>query len=209
LNKKFFLFCGIAASMVYIAGDITAALQWKEYSYTSQVVSELMAVNAPTRPTLIFFFTLHNIFVFAFGLQIYMCVNLKRKTSIAGGFLVLYSIIGQIALIFFPMHMRGAERTISDTMHIVSTIALSLILMLAMGLSSVTDGKWFKIYSIGTIIILLLFGAWAAPDGALLDANQPTPWFGIKERINIYATMFWIAIFASVLLKTNPTPEEH
>jgi len=47
---KILLICGIISSVLYIGTDITLALLWKGYSYTSQAISELSAIGAPTRP---------------------------------------------------------------------------------------------------------------------------------------------------------------
>jgi hypothetical protein len=34
-------------------------------------------------------------------------------------------------------------------------------------------------------------------------ANQPTPWMGIEERVNTYATMLWLAVLAIALLRAQ------
>ena len=47
---KALLWCGIIASVLYIATDMFAATLWEGYSYTAQQVSELSAIGAPTRP---------------------------------------------------------------------------------------------------------------------------------------------------------------
>jgi hypothetical protein len=36
-----------------------------------------------------------------------------------------------------------------------------------------------------------------------MEANQPTPWMGTEERINIYATMLWVAVLAIGLLRAQ------
>jgi hypothetical protein len=36
-----------------------------------------------------------------------------------------------------------------------------------------------------------------------MAANEPTPWMGIEERINIYATMLWVAVLAIGLLRAQ------
>ena len=56
----------------------------------------------------------------------------------------------------------------------------------------------FRLYSLGTIAILIGFGALAG----FLAGPMPeaTPWVGLAERINIYATMLWMLAFAASLL---------
>jgi hypothetical protein len=36
-----------------------------------------------------------------------------------------------------------------------------------------------------------------------MEANQPTPWMGITERISIYAIMLWVAVLAIGLLRAQ------
>jgi hypothetical protein len=36
-----------------------------------------------------------------------------------------------------------------------------------------------------------------------IAANQPTPWGGIYERMNIYPTMLWVAVLAIGLLRAQ------
>jgi len=39
-------------------------------------------------------------------------------------------------------------------------------------------------------------GVLTAQDVPLLEANLPTPWMGLKERINVYPYMLWVAALA-------------
>jgi len=48
-----------------------------------------------------------------------------------------------------------------------------------------------------------VFGALASLQGGQMAANQPTPSMGIEERINIYATMLWVALLAIGLLRAQ------
>jgi hypothetical protein len=36
-----------------------------------------------------------------------------------------------------------------------------------------------------------------------MEANEPTPWIGLKERVNFYAAMLWIAALAIALLRAK------
>ena len=38
-----------------------------------------------------------------------------------------------------------------------------------------------------------------------IAAGLSTPWFGVKERINIYASMLWVLVFAITLLRVHDT----
>ena len=209
LSKKVLLIFGILSSLLYVSADILAAIKWEDYSYTSQSVSELMAIGAPTRPLIILLFSIYNVLVIAFGLGIWGTDTKKRSLRITGVLLVGYGIMGFVGLLVFPMHLRGTEKTITDTMHIIITCVIVLLILLSIGFGSVTDGKPFLIYSIATIVVLLLFGIFAGMDGPRVDVQLPTPLLGIKERINIYTFLLWVMFLAIILLRPEKEIKSH
>ncbi len=66
---------------------------------------------------------------------------------------------GVIGLFWPPMHMRGAVFTLTDTMHIVFAMVTVLLMLLAIGFGAAAFGKRFRLYSIATIALLVVFGA--------------------------------------------------
>ena len=101
---------------------------------------------------------------------------------------------------FTPMHLRGAERTLTDTMHIVLASADVLLIVLIMGFAANAFGKRFRLYSIATILVVVVFGTLAGLDGPRIEANLPTPWVGVTERISIFGFMLWVVVLAVCLL---------
>lgn len=198
--RKALLICGILSSLLYIGTDIIAAMQWEGYSYTSQSISELQAIGAPTRPFVVLLFSVYNMLVIAFGLGIWV-IDGRKRIRFTGILLIGYGIVGDVTLLFFPMHLRGATvKTISDSMHITFTSVIVLIILLSIVFGANVHGRWFHLYSIGTILILILFGALAGLDGPRVAAQLPTPWLGITERINIYGYMLWVLVLAVIFL---------
>jgi hypothetical protein len=194
--RRVLLLCGILSSLLYVGTDILAATQWVGYSYTSQSISELMGIGAPTRSLLVSLFSVCNVLAIAFGLGLWPMGSRKRALRFTGILMIGYGIVGEVALLFFPMHLRGAEATISDTMHIIFTGILVLLTLLSMAFGATVHGKRFRVYSIVTILILLLFGTLSGFDGPRIAAQLPTPWLGIKERIIIYASQLWVMVLA-------------
>ena len=127
----------------------------------------------------------------------------RKRARFTGILLIGYGIVGCIALLFFPMHLRGAEKSVSDIMHATLTGVIVLFILLYIGFGTTLHGKWFRLYSIWTILILILFGTLAGLDGPRVAAQLPTPWLGIKERINIYASMLWVMVLAIKTLRTE------
>jgi hypothetical protein len=199
LLKKVLLICGILSSLLYVGTDILASMQWEGYSYTSQTISELRAIGAPTRPLLVPLLVIYSVLEIAFGLGIWGSAGRKRALRFTGFLLIGLGIVDLVAP-FFPMHLRGTEGTLTDTMHIILTSVTVLLILLIIGFGSTARGKWFRIYSIGTILILIVSGAWTFLDAPQIAANLPTPWVGVRERINVYGYMLWMLVLAIILL---------
>lgn len=78
-----------------------------------------------------------------------------------------------------------------------------LFILLIIGFGATAFGKRFRLYSIGTILVLLVFGALTGLDGPRIQANLPTPWVGVMERICIFGSMLWVAVLAIALLRVQ------
>ena len=191
------LVCGILSSLLYVGADIVAAMSWHSYSYASQSISELLAIDSPTR--WIFALIPYSPLVVAFGIGVWWSAGRQSALRTTGILLVAYGIVSQVGS-YFPMHLRGATGSFTDTMHILMTILLVLLIFLFVGFGATAAGKAFRRYSIGTILTLLVFGALAGIEGPRIAANLPTPWLGITERANVYSAMLWVLVLALVLL---------
>jgi hypothetical protein len=97
---------------------------------------------------------------------------------------------------FAPMHLRGTEFTLTDTMHILLAMVTVFLMLLAMGFGAAAFGKRFCFYSIATMVILLACGAMTGLDGPRIAANLPTPWVGVWERINIGVFLLWVVVLS-------------
>jgi hypothetical protein len=199
------LACGILSSLLYIGVDVLAARQWEGYSYTAQAFSELTAIEAPTRSLMVVANAIpYSLLVLAFAAGVWASAGRERALRLTAGLLVAYTIAGVMGGIVFPMHSRGTQATmpLTDTMHIAFTTAGLLCMLLFIGSGAAAFGTRFRLYSIGAIVLLVLGGAysyWAAFSRMAVDL--PTPGMGVMERINIYATMLWVAVLAGALLR--------
>ena len=66
-----------------------------------------------------------------------------------------------------------------------------LPIFLAMGFAW-AFGKRFRVFSLVALGTAIAFGAVASMQAGQLDANEPTPWHGVYERINIGAYLLWM-----------------
>ena len=100
-------------------------------------------------------------------------------------------------LFLFPMDLRGTVASQRDTVHIAATFVMSIFIVAAMAFGAFARGMRFRLYSFATIAMVVVFGALA---GFLARPMPgPTPGLGLAERVNIYATMLWIATLAASL----------
>jgi hypothetical protein len=200
--RKVLLISGIFASLLYVATDVLAAMRWQGYSYTDQTVSELFAIGAPTRPLIVLRGLAYSVLVIAFGLGVWRSASGKRALRVAGGLLAGLGVV-DLAGPFAPMHLRGAERTLTDLMHLILASADVLCILLIMGFGANAFGKRFRLYSIGTILVVVVFGTLTGLDGPRIAANLPTPWVGVAERIGIFGFMLWVVVLAIALLRAR------
>jgi hypothetical protein len=54
------------------------------------------------------------------------------------------------------------------------------------------------------LVVLLTFGGLTFIDAPRLQANLPTPWIGLWERINISVFLLWVVVLATVLRRRPP-----
>src|SRR5688500_19237262 len=84
---------------------------------------------------------------------------------------------------------------------LVLTGVLVLLLLLTMGFGATALGRRFRVYSAATLLTVIVFGALTMPYPARMEAGQPTPGFGIIERILVYSFLTWVAVLAVALLR--------
>jgi len=191
-SRKVLLACGLVSSILYlIAVDVIVPLRHAGYhQYTSQMVSELMAAGAPTRHLLLWLLTPYNALVLAFAAGVWVSAREKRAVRLTALALFGYGVVGTCALFLFPMDLRGTVDSQRDSLHIVATIVMSAFIVAVIAFGAFADGRRFRLYSFGTLVIVVVFGMLA---GFLARPMPgPTPWLGLAERVNIYATMLWI-----------------
>jgi hypothetical membrane protein len=205
VSRRLFLIGGIVASLLYVATDILGGLRYEGYSFSSQMVSELMAVGAPSERFVDPLFLCYGALMLLFGIAVMRAgAGRNRRLCVAGAALIAYAVAGLTGPTLFEMHPRGTPN-VSDMPHIALTGVISTALLLAMGMGAFAFGARFRTYTFATIAVVVVFGALAGFAGRNMATGQLTPGFGFFERVNIYATMLWIALLAVALLQRRRT----
>jgi hypothetical protein len=202
--RKALLMCGIASSVLYAV--MIWAIRYDGYNPLSQVPSELTAIGAPTRTLWAQLGWIYTGLAAGFGFGLWRLGARNRAVRIVGGLILAYASLG-LLWPFAAMHRREVLAvgggTFSDTMHVALGGVTVLLMFLAIGVGATAFGKRFRFYSIGTVVVLLTFGALTFIEAPRLQANLPTPWIGLFERINISVFLLWVVVLAAVLWRTG------
>jgi hypothetical protein len=195
------LVCGILSSITYAAMLVFVPWYWPSYDSASWTVSELSAIGAPTRTLWVSWARLWTLLYIAFGVGVWRSAGRSRALCAVGGIVVVAGIFGAF---WPPMHQRevlaAGGRSLTDTLHIVWVAVNGILTLLAMGFGAAGLAGSFRRYSIGTMVLLVVAGVLTSLEAPGVDANLPTPWVGVWERINIGAWLLWVAVLAATLL---------
>jgi len=204
MQRRFLLYCGVLASLLYIAMNIFIPFLYEGYNWITQIVSELSAVDAPTRPLWFPLGIVYTLLIAAFGWGILKSAGKKRILRTVGVLMILHGVLG---LAWSPMHQRevlvAGGGTFSDTWHIVMSVITVLLMFFSIGFGAAAFGKGFRVYSIATILVFIVFGILTFSEAPNVDKNLPTPFIGLWERINIAAFMVWLFVFSVMLLRAE------
>jgi hypothetical protein len=175
----------------------------KGYNWITQTVSELSAIDAPTRSVWFPLGIVYTLLVAAFGSGVFRSADGKRSLQIVGVLLIINGLIG---LTWSPMHQRevlaAGGGTFTDTWHIVMSIITVLLMFFSIGFGAAAFGRGFRIYSVVTILVFIVVGILTFKEAPNIGENLPTPLIGLWERINIAAFMVWILALSINLLRS-------
>ena len=193
------LFYGIAAACIYILTDIAGTLAYPGFSYTDQAVSELFAIGAPTAGFVVTLFSLASALLLVFGMAIVRTSRGSRSLQLLGWMFALSALDALVLWNFFPMHMRGAERTFTDLMHLILASNPFVLGSLVVSVFAFRNG--FRALTIAILIAVLLLSVLGFSYATAADAGEPTPGLGLIERIAQYIYQFWQVALAFHLFR--------
>jgi hypothetical protein len=200
--RRALLACGVASSLVYVAANVVCAAIWRDYSSSSQTISELSAIGAPSRPAWLAMIAAYNAFMLAFGFGVWSSAGPRRGLRATAGLLIAVG-----AVVYWPpMHLRGSIATLTDTLHAIVAAVVSVVILTAIGFSAGAFGRGFRVYAATTMMVLLMSGVSTFLYAPRLAANLPTPGMGLIERVDLGAYLLWVAVLAVSLLRETQEP---
>ncbi len=202
--REILLACGIASSLLYVTTITVGAMRWEGYNSSSQTISELFALDAPSRSLVVPLLIAYDVLLYAFGVGVWRSAGGKRTLRVAAALMIGKEVLGFVATLITPMHMRGVAGTLTDALHaILTAVGVFLCMLPAMGFGAAAFGKGFRVYTIATVTAFVVCGVWGFMDGPRMAANLSTPWLGIRERINAFSYMIWIVVLAIALMRAQ------
>lgn len=202
MTRSYLLLCGALSSALYVGTDVVGALSYPGYDYLSQAISEMSAIGAPTAPLLAPLYMAYALLFTLFGLGVWLEAGRSRPMRVAAACLVMVGLLGLFVWPFFPMHMRGSNGGLTDTMHLTLGAVDVALLTIAMTAGSGHFGKGFRTYSWTSTAVMLAAGAAAGLYAPAVDADAPTAGLGILERISLGSYLLWVAVLSLKLFRS-------
>lgn len=206
LTRALFV-CGILSSFWYAAINVFVPLTWPEYSVVDLTVSELSAIGAPTRALWVVIVLPYMVLFAAFGWGLLRAAGERHLLRITGWLVIAYSVFN---LYWPPMHSRevlaAGGASLTDTLHLAWAGITVLLFMLIFAFGAASQSQRFRIYTAASAITLAAFGLLTALAAPNVEANLPTPFVGIYERINVGVFLLWVVVLAVILLRQNGPP---
>jgi hypothetical membrane protein len=204
MSRRALLVCGVLSPLLYAFADGLSGLRWEDYRFRDFTISELGAIGSPSR----FLFTTLLIptylLLLGFGIGVWRSADGRRRVRVVGGVLAGLAVLALGVGLFVPMRPRGTEQGTAGMLHVVEGTLWMLGLLTAMGFCATAFERRFRLYTVATIGVVLIFLAWTGVQGPRIEAGLPTPGLGIIERIWWYAYQLWFAVLAVKILREPP-----
>ena len=140
--RNILLLCGVLSSLVYISRDFAALLSYPGYDFANQVVSELSAIDLPSRSVDVAMGRSYSALMLLFSAGIWLSAGGRRGLRVAAVLLAAATLYGAF---WPPMHMRGAAMGLTDTLHIVWTGVWLVLMLVVMTFAGRGTRKAFSI----------------------------------------------------------------
>jgi len=189
---------GVLAAFWMLVGVLFVSRKYPGYSHIDQVMSELGAVGRPTfriHP-IVNNFPLAALFII-FGISIVVGFSTNWHMVILGSLTALHGVC-HIATGAFPCDEDLGVPTPSGTqiIHNVAGSVMLVTLLIAASLSafssSVVAPAWFRGFSLGCLVVSLVFGVLMAK--SLSTGHK----IGLYQRVSYGALVLWVAVFSGV-----------
>lgn len=188
------LFCltGILGVIFYLLHDIVGAMNYPDYNWMRQAVSDLTAVDAPS-------FAIANGFSSVYGILscaccLFVCVLVQsgcKPLRLGISLFTVMNFVSAVGYSLFPLSGAGYDGSFQSFIHVyIVTIAVVLLSIVSLVLTAVGAFRQ-KNRLLGVLAIAALTAMFI---GAVGSANVPQEYFGVLERFSTYSAVVFTAV---------------
>lgn len=189
--RKALVACGPLSVLTYVGWAELAALQWDNYSRIRNAISELFLSDSPSGRFLQpWEGVVYNAVLIAFGIGVWQSARGHRPLRVVGALQVLLGAI-------FPIGLAFGEASLAAHVGLAMVGVLTWLGTLAFGAAAF--GRRFRLYSLITLAVVLVFNALAFMYIPQAAAGEPMGVIGLFERIAFSAYYLWIVVLAVIL----------
>jgi hypothetical membrane protein len=186
---------GLLGGVFYFFHIVIGRIFYKGYNPLTQAVSDLTALDSPSRNIASVFSMLYGICTVIFSVSFFAYYKGKlNKIVISGAFsFCIMTAVSFFGYTFFPLSSSGYTGTVQDRMHILVTVLVVAFTIFSLILFFIGFFRTREYKSLGIISLCAFF---LLATGAILINITPKEYFGVAERINIYSVIVYTCILS-------------
>lgn len=192
---------GIISLLSYTAAVVFAPQAYPGYDWMAQAVSDLSAVDAPSRDRWNQLSSLYGVCGMISIMMVCVAVQGKLNKILRTG-IYLFAImnwISQVGYSMFPLTTSGTPDSFQDKMHVyvvtVGVVVFSIVSLITIIVGGMKDGKYrsLAVWAIAALGFMML--------GAIGTNVVPKEYFGIPERFSVFAATGFNAVLGWYLFR--------
>lgn len=197
---------GLVSLLSYTAAVVFSPLAYPGYDWMAQAVSDLSAANAPSLALWNRLSALYN--VCEVLCVMIVCVGMQgRKTRLLRTGIALFAAMEWVSAVgyrMFPLSDSGYAGAFQDQMHMIVTalvVGLSVVSLVVILIAGIRD-RGCRSYGVCAAVALgMMLG------GAVGMNLVPAAYFGVVERLSVFAATGFNAALGLHLFCMAPAPE--
>lgn len=197
---------GLVSLLSYTAAVVFSPLAYPGYDWMAQAVSDLSAANAPSLALWNRLSALYN--VCEVLCVMIVCVGMQgRKTRLLRTGIALFAAMEWVSAVgyrMFPLSDSGYAGAFQDQMHMILTalvVGLSVVSLVVIMIAGIRD-RGCRSYGVCAAVALgMMLG------GAVGMNLVPAAYFGVVERLSVFAATGFNAALGLHLFCMAPAPE--
>jgi len=190
---------GVLSLISYTAGVVFSPMAYPGYNWMSQAVSDLSAINSPSR---MLWYQLTSLYGVCGVVSITMvCIFVQDKLNPwlrYGVYLfALMNWVSNVGYTMFPLTESGTPSSFQDLMHLyavtIPVVLLSIVSLVLIIVGASKEKKYHSMAIYAALALVLMF------TGAIGVGLAPKAYFGIFERFSVFSAVGFNAILGIYL----------